>query len=205
MMKKILMTVLIASMLILPANGAAPAADAETDSPALEYLPGDVPAETGAVESMTPALHGMVLALLNRDETGFDTQDSALVWEGLYNTLSLYGQLDDRSGVENDRLCFPEETLRDYAAVLSVRPELLDVFPADMADRVGYDNISRCWVLVPGTDSLAHIQVDSLQGARLTGSLVYDVDGQVLARFTATLQPQDNMFGYAVTSLSLAG
>ena len=61
--------------------------------------------------------------------------------------------------------------------------------------------------MVCGSDALAQIQVQEVQstaqGLRLTGALVYVVDNEELAQFQATLQLRDNMFGYAVTSLTL--
>ena len=41
------------------------------------------------------------------------------------------------------------------------------------------------------------------QGLQLTGALVYIVENQDLTQFQATLQPRDNMFGYAITELKL--
>ena len=49
------------------------------------------------MESMSPALHALVLAMLNHDVKHFDLENSSLTWEGLYNMLSLYGQMDTRS------------------------------------------------------------------------------------------------------------
>lgn len=61
-------------------------------------------------------------------------------------------------------------------------------------------------MVVCGEDNLAQIQVESLtasgDGYVLTGALVYEVENEVLVRFQATLQPQDNMFGFVVSALS---
>ena len=85
MLKKLLAAALITSMLILPVNSAGPASREETPLPdqAQDYLPGDVPAQTGAVESMSPVLHAMLLAMLNHDVRSFALSDSELAWEGL--------------------------------------------------------------------------------------------------------------------------
>ena len=95
MLKKLITAALITSMLILPVNSAGPAGYEEASLPGQgqDYLPGDVPAQTGAVESMSPVLHAMLLAMLNHDVRSFDRSDGELAWEGLYNMLSLYGQL----------------------------------------------------------------------------------------------------------------
>ncbi|WP_251316577.1 hypothetical protein [Flintibacter muris] len=209
MFKKLLTAALITSMLILPVNSAGPVNSPEASSPEQAYLPGDVPAETGAAESMTPALHALVLAMLNHDTSRFDFNNTALTWEGLYNMLSLYGQMDSRALSEQGELLLPEETVLDYAAALDLDASRLGDPPAAIRDRLNYDNVSRCYVVVCGEDDLAQVRVDSLrpsgQGYTLTGSLVYQVNGQVLASFQASLRPCDNMFGYVLTGMSITG
>lgn len=204
MLKKLFTAVLVTSLLILPVNSAAPGAEA---SAAQGYLPGDVPAETGAAESMTPALHALVLAMLNHDVADFNFHDDTLAWEGLYNMLSLYGQMDTRSVPEDGQLLMPEETVQDYAAALAVSPSLLDSLPPAIRDRLNYDNVSHCYTVVCGEDGLAQIRVDSLsptpQGCALTGALVYQVDGRTLAGFRADLRTADSMFGYQVAAVSI--
>ena len=207
-MKKISMALLISLVLLLPAGGTALAGHAEAPAPGevREFLPGSVPAETGPAESMSPALHALVLAMVNHDVKRFDFNDAALTWEGLYNMLSLYGQMDSRSITEQGELFLPEETVMDYAAVLGVDLDELGAPPASIRDRLNYDNVSRSYVVVCGEDNLAQIQVESLtassDGYVLTGALVYEVENEVLVRFQATLQPQDNMFGFVVSALS---
>ena len=211
MLKKLLAAALIASMLILPVSSVGPANPAEASAPeaAQGYLPGDVPAETDVMESMSPALHALVLAMLNHDVKHFDLENSSLTWEGLYNMLSLYGQMDTRSVTEQGELFLPEETVRDYTSALALSFEELGAPPAAIRDRLNYDNVSRCYVVVCGEDDLAQVQIDSLrpsgQGCAVTGALVYEVENQVLTRFQATLQPQDNMFGYTVTQITITG
>lgn len=209
MYKKLLAAALITSMLVLPVNSTGPAVSSEAPpaGPAQDYLPGDVPAQTDAAESMAPAFHALVLVMLNHDADQFPFADSSLNWEALYNMLSLYGQLDSRSVIEKGEMLFPEETLLDYAAALSLTAKQLDSPPAALRDRLNYDNVSRCYAVVCGEDNLAQIRVDSVTTAKgsclLTGVLVYEVENQVLARFQAVFQPRDNMFGCAVTSLTL--
>lgn len=209
MFKKLLTAALITSMLILPVNSAGPVNSPEASSPEQAYLPGDVPAETGAAESMTPALHALVLAMLNHDTSRFDFNNTALTWEGLYNMLSLYGQMDSRALSEQGELLLPEETVLDYAAALDLDASRLGDPPAAIRDRLNYDNVSRSYVVVCGADNLAQIQVENLAVSGdsyvLTGALVYEAENEVLVRFQATLQFQDNMFGYAVSALAITG
>lgn len=209
-MKKILLTALIASMMIVPLGGTALAGHEEIQPPAQtqDFLPGDIPAETGAAEAMLPAIHGVVLALLNHDAAAFDLSDGTLAWEGLYNMLSLYGQLDGRSDSDSGELFLPEELVRDYAAALEADLDALPPLPAELQDRINYDNVSRCYVIFRGEDDQVRLQADSCQsyngGLVLTGSLVSLVDGQILTQFQATLRPQDNMFGFAVSALTIS-
>lgn len=211
MLKKLVTAALITSMLILPVNSAGPAGHEEASLPSQsqDYLPGDLPAQTGAEESMSPVLHAMLLAMLNHDVKRFDLSDSGLAWEGLYNMLSLYGQLDSRCDEKNGELFLPEETVRDYAAALDADLEALGELPADLRDRMNYDNVSRCYLLVCGEDDQVRVRMDSLRTERnalvLSGALADEMEGETLVRFQAVLQPRDNMFGYAVSALSILG
>ena len=209
-MKKISMALLISLVLLLPAGGTALAGHAEAPAPGevREFLPGSVPAETGPAESMSPALHALVLACLDQEAVRFDLDDRDLAWEGLYIMLSLYGQMDSRSVTEEGELFLPEETVQDYAAALDLDLEELGEPAAAIQDRLDYDSASRCFVVVCGSDDLARIPVDSAQapggGLSLAGALVYEAEDQILARFQAELQPRDNMFGYAITAMDVS-
>ncbi len=209
-MKKISMALLISLVLLLPAGGSALAGHAEAPAPGevREFLPGSVPAETGPAESMSPALHALVLACLDQEAVRFDLDDRNLAWEGLYIMLSLYGQMDSRSVTEEGELFLPEETVQDYAAALDLDLEELGEPPAAIRDRLNYDSASRCFVVVCGSDDLARIQVDSAPapggGLSLAGALVYEAEDRILARFQAELQPRDNMFGYAITAMDVS-
>lgn len=211
MLKRLLTAALITSMLILPVNSAGPTGQEEASSSAQaqDYLPGDVPAQTGAAESMSPVLHAMLLAMLNHDVSNFEFSDGGLAWEGLYNMLSLYGQLDSRCDEKNGELFLPEETVRDYAAALDAGFEALGELPAGLRDRMNYDNVSRCYLIICGADDQVRIQANSLrrEGAAtvFSGALVDEVEGDTLVRFQAVLRPRDNMFGYAVSALSITG
>lgn len=211
MIKKLLTAALITSMLILPVNSVGPTGYEEASLPGQtqDYLPGDLPAQTGAVESMSPVLHAMLLAMLSQEQDSFDLGDSALAWEGLYNMLSLYGRLDSRCDEKNGELFLLEETVRDYAAALDADFEVLGELPAGLRDRMNYDNVSRCYLLVCGEDDQVQVRADSLRtegnALVLSGTLVDEVEGETLVRFQAVLQPRDNIFGYAVSALSIVG
>lgn len=211
MLKKLVTAALITSMLILPVNSVGPADHEGASLPVQvqDYLPGDLPAQTGAAESMSPVLHAMLLAMLNQERDSFDLSDGGLAWEGLYNMLSLYGQLDSRCDEKNGELLLPEETVRDYAAALDADFEALGDLPAGLRDRMNYDNVSHCYLLVCGEDDQVQVRTDSLRregtALVLSGVLVDEVEGETLVQFQAVLQPQDNMFGYTVSALSIVG
>lgn len=204
-LKRLMLTAMITSILLLPIGNTALAGQEEAPVQSMEFLPGDMPAGMSPAESMAPALHGVILAMMNHDAASFDTGSAELTWECLYNMLSLYGQLDSRSEIQDDLLLFPVETAQDYAAALDVVLAELPPLPEDLADRLTYDQ--GVYRAVCGNDSLSQLQVREVQstadGLRLTGALVYIVENQDLVQFQATLQPRDNMFGYAVTGLTL--
>ena len=212
MLKKLLAAALVTSLLILPVNSVTPVQPEAASYPEQGYRPGNVPAQTDAAESMSPALHALVLAMLNHDTNSFAFEDASLTWEVLYNMLSLYGQLDARSDTEQGELLLPEETVLDYAAALACdltgSSGGLGMPPAILRDRLSYDRASGCYTVVCGEDGLSQLQIDALRssgsGRTVTGSLVYQVDGRVLARFQADLILRDNMFGYAVTGVRIS-
>ena len=211
-MKKLLLTAMIAALLVMPLEGVALAKTPEASAPAVtaqegDFDPGCVPAETDALASMTPAVHGVVLAMLHQEQDRFSSGDSGLVWEALYNMLSLYGQMDERSGYVNEDLILPVETVRDFSAALTPDLEDLGALPESLSDRMVYASEIDSYRLVCGDDGLAQISLESSRDLggelELTGSLVYLVDGTGLARFRAILRPSDNLFGYAITGLEL--
>lgn len=208
-MKKILLTTLTVCLLVLPFAGPALALPEEAAAPVpvQEFLPGRVPARTDAAEAMSPALHAVVLAMINQDAGRFDPNDSALAWESLYNLLSLYGQLDSRAAEDDGVLLLPEETAWDYAAALGLNPDGMGSLPSGILDRLSYDNVSHCYGVTPGEDGLSQIEVRSTQstaaGLRITGALVFLPDGRDLVHFQATLQPQDSLFGWSLGGMTL--
>ena len=195
-MKKLLTAALITAMLVLPLGTVALAdheeASTQTQS-AQEYVPGGVPAQVDAEQSMAPALHGVLLAMLNHNLTSFQADDTVLGWESLYNMLSLYGQLDNRSEYQNSDL--------------DLNFDQLGPLPEELGDRITYDAPSDSYQVVCGNNDQARFEirdtVDNGGTLTLSGALVYLADGSDLARFEAQLQPRDNMFGYAVTAFTV--
>lgn len=209
-MKKLLLTAVACALLILPLSGTALADDVEASSPAsqgLDYVPGCVPAQAEASEVMSPALHGVVLAMSNHGADTFDPGDAALAWEAVYNMLSLYGQLDSRTEPDGDWLIFPAEVAQDYAAALDLDLSSLGPLPGDLSDRLTYDRAGGCYHVVCGSNDLAQLQIRDVTSApgrlQAEGALVYLVDGSDLLSFRAELQSRDTMFGWALTALTI--
>ena len=101
-LRKMLLTLTAAAVLALSipfaalaVNGGEAALPAGDETVETDFVPGSIPAETGAVESMTPALHAGLLTLLHLGNDAL-TSDAGR-WETVYNMLSLYGQLDERA------------------------------------------------------------------------------------------------------------
>ena len=145
--------------------------------------------------------------MLHQEQDRFSPDNGELVWESLYNMLSLYGQLDERSSYVNGDLVLPVETVLDFSSALTPSLEGLVSLPDDLSDRMVYASEIDSYRLACGDDGLAQIRLESSRSQdrslELTGDLVYLVDGTSLARFQATLQPGDNLFGYAITALEL--
>ena len=196
-------------VILARAQEAVPAQNAQTQAVQAEEgsLPGEVPAQSSAVDSMTPALHAVVLAMLNHEQAVFDSGDPVLGWEALYNMLSLYGQLDERSDYVGEDLVLPVETVMDFSAALVPSFSQLGGLPEDLSDRLAYDEEIDSYLVTCGSDSLAQIQVTQLENQNgtlnVTGALVYLVDGSDLAQFRAVLAPRDNMFGYTIAEMEL--
>lgn len=211
-MKKLLMTALITSLLVLPLGTVALAdheeAPMETVQSVQDYIPGGVPAQVDAEQSMAPALHAVLLAMMNHNLTTFDPDNTALSWESLYNMLSLYGQLDNRSEYQNsDTLLLLSETVRDYTAALDLSFDDLGPLPQELSDRMTYDAASDSYQVVCGNNEQARFEIRESETigstVKLSGALVYLADGSDLGEFEATLQSRDNMFGYAITSFTM--
>lgn len=209
-MKKFLLTTLACALLILPFSSTALADDVEEPSPAgqaQDYVPGSIPAQAEAAEVMSPALHGVVLAMSNHGADTFDPSDTALAWEAVYNMLSLYGQLDSRSQPDGDWLAFPAEVAQDYAAALGLDLSKMGPPPVGLSDRLTYDRANGCYQVVCGSNDLAQLQVRDTTAApgrlQAEGALVYLVDGSDLMTFQAELRSQDTMFGWVLAGLTL--
>ncbi len=165
------------------------------------YRDGDVPAGLSAVDAITPPVSALVLCMLEMG-LDYDQSDDSFYWSGLYYMLSLYGQMDSRAQFTDDTLILPAEAVADYAAALYAEFDGLPALPDEMAERI---------VLVDGEYYLARGDAGQLtcditstasqaDGTVLaSGSMVSAVDGSAVCTFTVKLQPNNSMFGYAIS------
>ena len=211
-MKKILLTAMLAALLVLPLEGVALAENTAPEQETsqgqqLDYVPGGVPAQTDLATSMSPAIHAMILAMTNHGLANYDATNTPLGWETLYNMLSLYGQMDERSEYLGEDLVLPVETAMDFSAALPTAVNGLGDLPQELSDRMTYESEIDSYRLACGNDNLAEVRVDAMdrQGDSLvlSGALTYLVDNTDLAQFQAVLEPRDNMFGYAIVQMEL--
>ena len=207
-MKKLLLTALIAAMMALPL-GTVALADDETPVAVPQvneaYVPGEAPAET-SVQFMVPALHAVLLAMENQD-AAFTTDNAALSWEMLYNLLSMYGQMDDRSVYDGEIMVLPSETVMDYSAALFPAPLTADTLPEALSDRITYNAESDEYRLYCGSDDLSEVVITNTRDLggtmAVSGKLMFLAEEIELASFTASLAVADNLFGYTLVSLDV--
>ncbi len=215
-MKKTLSRILAAAVLILPVSCFTLAGCGQTEAPAapaasahsLSYDAGDAPAQTTTAEAAAPMLHGVLLAMLNQGAEEFDPADRALAWESLYNMLSLYGQLDNRSEYEGEDLLLPAETVRDYAAASIPGFDELGELPEELSDRMAYQSESGCYLVTCGEDGMTRLELSDPAWengvVRIDGELIFAADESVIAGFRAGLTPSDNMLGFTLEYMEMA-
>ena len=208
-MKKLLAGMLATMMLL--SLGTVALADDETVVPESEavrvYTPGTAPAQSD-ISSVTPALHGVLLAMDNQGMTYFAADRDSVSWEMLYNLLSMYGQMDDRAYYEDEMLVLPGETVMDYSSALFAAPLSPDTMPEELSDRMRYEAESDEYRLYCGSDDLSQVFIDEIvpseDGILLSGRLVYMAEDELLSAFTAELIRVDNMFGYRLARMEVA-
>ena len=171
------------------------------------YVPGSVPAESGAMDGMVPPINALVLCMLEQKLTYDETSD-AFFWNSLYYMISLYGQLDSRAELTDDTLILPAETVEDYAAALFTNYSGLPALPVSLMDRVTFDWSTDSYRLARGDAGLSETRIEAVEtldgGAlRVTGALVALEDESDLCRFSAVLTANDSMFGYSISGLEI--
>lgn len=210
-MKKLILSLTLVFLLIFPLG-----ASALTESQQQQALPavsteevhGNVPAQSNAVQAMTPAVHALVLAMVEND-LAYAPDDSQFVWTSLYYMLSLYGQMDERAEFTDDTMILPSEMVRDYAAALYPDVAQLPDIPEPISQRIAYSAADDCYRLARGDEALIQVTVDDSQTqdngqVLLSGRMTALEDGSTLVSFQAVLSPRDTMFGFIIDSLILS-
>ncbi|MCI8870524.1 MAG: hypothetical protein HFF39_08305 [Lawsonibacter sp.] len=209
-MKRTLIALSLTAALLCTLGGWACAAgekDLRPSAQAEGYIPGDVPAESTAMDAMVPPINALVLCMLEQDLVYNESSD-VFLWNSLYYMISLYGQMDTRAELTDDTLILPSETVRDYAAALFTNYAGLPALPAHLRDRVSYDADQDCYRLARGDAGLSETRVDradKLPGGLLqvSGALIALEDEGELCRFQAILSANNSMFGYSVSGLEI--
>ena len=118
-MKKWMIALMMAALLIVPMGGIAYAVgEGAPAAPAAgEFIPGDVPAQSGTMDAMVAPVNALVMCMVEQG-LAYNDQDDVFLWNSLYYMLSLCGQMDERAELTDDMLILPAETVADYAGAL---------------------------------------------------------------------------------------
>ena len=209
-MKKMLISMTLIAAMLCSLGGWAYAVndkDLQPQTGTEQFVPGDVPAESGAMDGMVPPINALVLCMLEQGLT-YDEDSDVFLWNSLYYMISLYGQMDSRAELTDDTLILPTETVEDYAAALFTNYHGLPALPNQLRDRVSFDWQTDSYRLARGDAGLSETrieQVEKLSSGKLqvTGALVALEDESDLCRFTAVLSANDSMFGYSISGLEI--
>ena len=207
-MKKWMIALMMAALLIVPMGGIAYAVgEGAPAAPAAgEFIPGDVPAQSGTMDAMVAPVNALVMCMVEQG-LAYNDQDDVFLWNSLYYMLSLYGQMDERAEFTDDTLILPSEMVRDYAAALYPQVEQLPGIPSPISQRIRYQASDDSYHLARGDEGLAEVVLQTpitlaSRAVILTGQLNALEDGSVLRDFQVTLSPRDSMCGYVITDLT---
>lgn len=172
-----------------------------------EYVPGTVPAQSGRFDSMIPPLNAMVMSMLEQG-LDYDESNDVFVWNSLYYMISLYGQMDSRAELTDERLVLPAETVEDYAAALFTNYDGLPKLPGCLKDRVAYDAQNDSYSLARGDAGLSEVVIRNISrldngAVAVSGVMAALEDGHALCGFTATLTANNSMFCYSISDLNI--
>ena len=209
-MKKWMIALMMAALLIVPMGGIAYAVGegAPAAPVAGEFIPGDVPAQSGTMDAMVAPcqrpgdVHGGTGPGLQRPGMTCSCGTACTICS------SLCGQMDERAELTDDMLILPAETVADYAGALFSNFDGLPALPREMNGRVSYDWQNDTFRLARGDAGLTETrlgEITELGGGRVqvAGALVSLEDESVLCSFTVDLVRNNSMFGYAISGLDI--
>lgn len=206
-MKKLLISLAVIVAMLCSMGGMAYAEDLLDQPEGAEFMPGSVPAQISEVDSMVPPVNAMVMCMLEQG-LDYDETNPVFLWNSLYYMTGLCGEMDSRAEFTDEMMILPAETVEDYAAALFADYHGLPELPRDLEERVSYDPQQDCYHLARGDAGLSALVIEEVQtwengGLEVTGTLVSLENGSVLCRFTADLQENNLMFGYAIADMSV--
>ena len=178
-MKKWMIALMMAALLIVPMGGIAYAVgEGAPAAPAAgEFIPGDVPAQSGTMDAMVAPVNALVMCMVEQG-LAYNDQDDVFLWNSLYYMLSLCGQMDERAELTDDMLILPAETVADYAGALFSNFDGLPALPREMTGRVSYDWQNDTFRLARGDAGLTILNphVDAMMAAVRCYHLLMNID-----------------------------
>ena len=162
-MKKWMIALMMAALLIVPMGGIAYAVgEGAPAAPAAgEFIPGDVPAQSGTMDAMVAPVNALVMCMVEQG-LAYNDQDDVFLWNSLYYMLSLCGQMDERAELTDDMLILPAETVADYAGALFSNFDGLPALPREMNGRVSYDWQNDTFRLARGDAGLTETRLGEI-------------------------------------------
>ena len=191
-MKKLLISLLAAVLLVTGVAFARPASSAQEK----------VESQFAAA---APAVDSLVMCMLERGYSYRPSEDG-FFWASLYYMLGIYGEEDTRATVTDNTVTFPGEVVSDYAASLFTDYAGLPEIPEELKDNINYDAATDTYVLARGNAGLSETVLgDGVPCGEnsylVSGRLVDLEDDSVICQFEVILTAGDQMFPYTVTDL----
>lgn len=174
----------------------------ETTNPDVVFPAGSVPAEAGLTEGIHLPVHALALSMWEHD-LSYDIGSAPFVWNALYYTLSLCGEMDDRAQRTDDALLLPSEAINDFARALFAGLEQLPDLPAELDGFISYDAAADTYHLWLGDFALTRTVLEGLTRRpdgtfAAQGTLLALEDDSPLCSFRITLLENDTMFGFSI-------
>lgn len=174
----------------------------QTTNPDVAFPDGTVPADSERTDAILLPIHALVLSMTEHDMT-YDAQSAPFVWNALYYTLSLCGEMDDRAQRTDDALLLPSEAVNDFARALFAGLEQLPDLPAELDGFISYDAAADTYHLWLGDFALTRTVLEGLTKQpdgtfAAQGTLLALEDDSPLCSFRITLLENDTMFGFSI-------
>lgn len=168
---------------------------------------GSLPAQTDFWSPMISPVNALVMCMAERN-LDFSPDDASFLWSSLYYMIGIYGTDDWRVQEGKDYYLIPEEMVLDYAVSLFGATANLPEIPSNLQEDIQYDGNSKTFRWSKGDAALVSSQLVSLEQTEegtffISGEFLALDTGCLLWKFTGTLSPQDNMFGYEILEFEI--